>query len=73
MGSTLFAEYEDVLARPALFEGSRLSKAEQVELFDIFISRCEWVRVHFGWRPNLPDEADNHLVELAIARGASHI
>ncbi len=21
-------------------------------------------RVYFAWRPNLPDEADNHLIEL---------
>ena len=26
-----------------------------------------------GWRPNLRDEADNHLLELAIAGGASSI
>ena len=26
-----------------------------------------------GWRPNLPDEADNHLIELALAGGASAI
>jgi predicted nucleic acid-binding protein len=25
------------------------------------------------WRPNLQDEADNHLIELAIAAGAKYI
>lgn len=25
------------------------------------------------WRPNLPDESDNHLVELAVAGGAGAI
>jgi putative PIN family toxin of toxin-antitoxin system len=73
MGAALFAEYEDVLARSALFKNSRLSNSERSELFDIFVARCEWTRVYFGWRPNLQDEADNHLVELAIAGGASHI
>jgi len=29
--------------------------------------------IYFGWRPNLPDEGDNHLVELAVAGAASHI
>jgi predicted nucleic acid-binding protein len=29
--------------------------------------------VYFGWRPNLPDEADNHLVELAVAGRASFV
>ena len=27
--------------------------------------------MYFGWRPNLPDEADNHLIELAVA-GSAH-
>lgn len=73
MGTALFSEYEDVLARPALFRRSRLTAAERSELFDIFIAHCEWTRIYFGWRPNLRDEADNHLIELALAGGASHI
>jgi predicted nucleic acid-binding protein len=40
---------------------------------DSFLSFCEWVKVYYLWRPNLPDEADNHLVELALASGASTI
>jgi putative PIN family toxin of toxin-antitoxin system len=71
MGAALLAEYEDVLARDALMAGSRLSRAERNELLDIFLSCCEWTRVYFVWRPNLPDEADNHLIELAVA-GAAH-
>ena len=39
----------------------------------MFLSECVWTRIYFGWRPNLRDEADNHLVELAVAGGASHI
>jgi predicted nucleic acid-binding protein len=27
----------------------------------------------YGWRPNLPDEGDNHLIELALAGGAHAI
>jgi predicted nucleic acid-binding protein len=73
MGAALFAEYEDVLARSRLFERSRLTARERAELFDIFVARCDWTRVYFGWRPNLGDESDNHLVELAIAGGATHI
>lgn len=73
MGVSLFAEYEDVLARRDLFDKSRLTVRERSELFDIFVARCDWTRVYFGWRPNLQDEADNHLVELAVAGGATHI
>jgi putative PIN family toxin of toxin-antitoxin system len=71
MGNSLFSEYEDVLARTLLFERSRLSKAEREELFDIFVSRCQWIRVYYQWRPNLRDEADSHLIELAVA-GKAH-
>ena len=32
-----------------------------------------YVRVYYLWRPNLPDEADNHVLELAVAGGAQAI
>lgn len=35
--------------------------------------RGRWVTIYYGWRANLPDEADNHLVELALAGGAAAI
>ena len=73
MGTTLFNEYEDVLHRPALFSKSRLNLEEREALLDIFMARCEWVRIYYTWRPNLRDEGDNHLVELAIAGGAQAI
>lgn len=73
MGAALLAEYEDVLAREALFAKSRLVPDEREELLDIFLARCRWTRIYYGWRPNLRDEGDNHLVELAVAGGASHI
>ena len=73
MGTALLAEYEDVLGRVALLERSRLDSAEREELLDIFLARCCWTRIYFGWRPNVPDEADNHLVELAVAGGAQAI
>lgn len=73
MGSALLAEYEDVLGRRRLFARSRLTAAEREELLDIFLARCLWTRIYFGWRPNLRDEADSHVVELAVAGDASHI
>ena len=30
-----------------------------------------WVTVYYGWRPNLSDEGDNHLIELALAGGTA--
>lgn len=73
MGAALLAEHEDVLAGPGLFARCRLSADERGEMLDIYLARCEWTRVYFGWRPNLPDEADNHLIELAVAGRASRI
>lgn len=73
MGTALLAEYEDVLGREALFGRSRLDSAEREELLDIFLARCRWTRIYYGWRPNVPDESDNHLVELAVAGGAQAI
>ena len=73
MGVALLAEYEDVLGRDELFVRSRLDSSERNELLDIFLSVCRWTRIYYGWRPNLRDEGDNHLVELAVAGGALHI
>ena len=42
-------------------------------MFAAFLSVSEWVRIYFSWRPNLPDEADNHIVELAVAGSAAMI
>lgn len=73
MGVALLAEYEDVLSRTDLFDRSRLNATERDELLDIFLSVCRWTRIYYGWRPNLRDEGDNHLVELAVAGGAEYI
>jgi len=73
MGTALLSEYEDVLGRSDLFQGCRLDIDERDELLDIFLGSCEWTRIYYAWRPNLPDEADNHLVELAVAGGAQFI
>lgn len=73
MGSTLFNEFEDVFSRNDLFQDCKLNLDERNDLLDIFYSCCEWRHVYYLWRPNLPDEADNHLIELAIAGGADFV
>ena len=73
MGSSLFLEHEAVLGRDALFATCRLTRQEREELLDIYMAICEWTRIYFGWRPNLRDESDNHLVELAVAGGAQYL
>lgn len=73
VGQSLFLEYEEVLGREHLFRRSPLAASDRRRFFEAFLSLCEWVEVHYLWRPNLPDEADNHIVELAVAGGATAI
>lgn len=73
MGNALFGEYEDVCARDHLFEDKFISWSERESLLNAFIASCIWVPIYFLWRPNLRDEADNHLMELAIASNAQVI
>jgi putative PIN family toxin of toxin-antitoxin system len=73
MGNALFAEYESVIGREEIVEKCRLSPAEMADLFAAFVSVCEWVQLYYLWRPNLRDEGDNHLMELAIAGNAEVI
>ena len=73
MGVALLTEFEATLSRDELFARSRLDAAERSILLDTFLALCEWTRGYFLWRPNLKDESDNHLIELAVAGDADVI
>ncbi len=73
MGAALFHEYEDLLGREELLAKCPLSSQERQLLLASFLSVAEWIRVYYLWRPNLPDEGDNHLIELAVAGAAEVI
>ena len=73
VGNALFLEYEDVLAREALFTAASVTSNDRAALLEAFLGVCEWVDITFLWRPNLPDESDNHPIELAIAGNAESI
>lgn len=73
VGEALFHEYEDVLGRDAMFRECPISTVERGRFFEAFLSLCEWIQVYYLWRPNLRDEGDNHLIELAVAGGADFI
>jgi putative PIN family toxin of toxin-antitoxin system len=70
LSGPLLLEYRDVLSRTEPFANGRMSATERIALLEIFVSRCHWRTAHFKWRPNLVDEADNHLIELAISANA---
>jgi predicted nucleic acid-binding protein len=71
-GNALWLEYEDLLGRTDVWT-SATTHAERLQVMAALAARGRWVAVHCGWRPNLPDEADNHLIELAVAANASAI
>lgn len=73
MGTALFAEYESLLSRTDLFEKCHLDAGEREVILNGFLSVCRWTNIYYGWRPNLRDEGDNHLIELAIAGGAAAV
>jgi putative PIN family toxin of toxin-antitoxin system len=73
MGAALLAEYESLLGREALFRNCLLDRNQREAVFDALLSVCRWTVIYFSWRPNLRDEADNHVIELAVAGGAKAI
>lgn len=73
MGEALYAEYESVLGRAEPFERSPISAEERDDLWAALAACCTWIRVYYLWRPNLRDEDDNHVMELAVAGGADVI
>ena len=73
ISTTLFLEYEDVMKREKIQALCSLSIEEQEELFQAFLSTCKWNEIFYLWRPNLDDENDDFLIELAVASNSSVI
>ena len=67
LSNLLFQKYEEVSSRKRVREASPLGTREIRDLLNAFYSVCSWVPVYFLWRPNLKDEGDNFLIELALA------
>lgn len=73
ISNALFLEYEDVVKRERILKLCPLSSSEIRDLLDAFYSVCQWVQIYYLWRPNLVDEGDNFLIELALAGNAEYI
>ena len=73
ISTSLFMEYEAVMNREKIKELCYLTKHEQEELFQAFLSTCKWNKIFYLWRPNLGDKNDDFLVELAIASNSEVI
>ncbi|BAC89065.1 putative toxin-antitoxin system toxin component, PIN family [Gloeobacter violaceus] len=73
MGNALFCEYESIVGRPHILAQCPLSQNEILTLMHALMSVSKWISIYYLWRPNLKDEADNHLIELAVAGNAQVI
>ncbi len=67
----LCLEYEDVFRRPGLLPG--LVPQDINDFLDFYLSQSIECRIHFLWRPHLPDPKDDLLLELALAGNAPFI
>ena len=67
----LCLEHEDVFRRPGLLPGYTAQDID--DFLDYFLSECIECRIHFLWRPHLPDPKDDLVLELALAGGARFI
>lgn len=70
-GNALWLEYEALLGRPVWTDAT--THAERLAVLGALAATGRWVSIYYGWRPNLPDEGGNHLIELAVAGNAGAI
>src|ERR1700722_12312185 len=71
--TALFLEYEDVLNRPEQRLATGMAKQDIVGFLAALASAAEPVDVHFMWRPQLADPADELVLETAVNGRASTI
>ena len=71
MSVALLFEYEDVLKRNSKKLG--LTDVGIETLLDAFCALCSLHKIHYLWRPFLPDPKDDHVLELAVASGVKSI
>jgi putative PIN family toxin of toxin-antitoxin system len=64
--TAVFLEYEDVLLRPEHRLATGMSERDVVGFLAALASAAEPVEVHFMWRPQLSDPADELILEVAV-------
>lgn len=73
MSVPLFLEYEAVLSRPTHLQEAGLTLRGVAAFLDLLATHVSEVKVHYIWRPQLADVADEMVLETAINGRASHI
>ncbi|MCS6996193.1 MAG: putative toxin-antitoxin system toxin component, PIN family [Casimicrobiaceae bacterium] len=66
----LFAEYEAVCQRPHHRQAAGLTEAQVSAFLDGLASLVTPVEIHYNWRPQLRDVADEMVLEAAVNAGA---
>jgi putative PIN family toxin of toxin-antitoxin system len=72
----LQGDYEPLFGPALLSEYEYSALLNELEPDDVrivlqaLVSVGRWVNVYYLWRPNLRDETDNHLIELAVSGAA---
>ena len=66
----LVFEYEDALKRP---ETAAITKQDIGDFVDFLCEIGHHQEIFFLWRPFLPDPADDHVLEVAVAAGCDAI
>lgn len=73
VSTALFLEYEAITQRSEVMQNCHFTAAQAEQFLDALFSVCQWVDIYFSWRPNLKDEGDNFLIELAVAGNADYL
>ena len=69
----VFQEYRDVLSRAESRQALQLAP-EDIETIMQFVAAVgRPTSIAYSWRPNLRDEADNMILELAVASGSDYL
>ena len=64
MSVALAFEYEDAVTRPGC--GIRLPRTVVEDILDYLCASAQRVKIHFLWRPTLPDPSDDMVLEVAV-------
>ncbi|HES59996.1 MAG TPA: putative toxin-antitoxin system toxin component, PIN family [Caldithrix sp.] len=70
LNKKLFLEYESVLHRKEILNLTNSTKDDMAMILDALLSIARESEPFYLWRPNLQDEADNFILELAITTSA---
>lgn len=73
LSTTLLFEYEDVLKRENHLDAAGATAGDVDVILDMMASKAELVEMHYLWRPQLSDAADEMVLETAVNGGADFL